>query len=164
MGMRAVKLCSNRILQFLTGGSGWHRLTSIMAIKWLLLFYLYHTAVVAQWFICCVWLLCVTLSNMPLSCDIWLGQWNIALCGSSNYSSCRGVDMSNMALISWYIKFCALQCIMEYHRHFVTGLFYLVVWKGAWEKLIKIGWWSGWWVGECFFSYRLTRVVPDKGQ
>jgi len=32
-----------------------------------------------------------------------------------------------------------------------------------WKKLIKIGWWSGWWVGECFFSYRLTRVVPDKG-
>jgi len=34
---------------------------------------------------------------------------------------------------------------------------------GRWKKLIKIGWWSGWWVGECFFWYRLTRVVPDKG-
>jgi len=33
---------------------------------------------------------------------------------------------------------------------------------GRWKKLIKIGW-SGWWVGECFFWYRLTRVVPDKG-
>ena len=30
-------------------------------------------------------------------------------------------------------------------------------------KLIKIGWWSGQWVGECFFWYRLTRVVPPKG-
>jgi len=30
---------------------------------------------------------------------------------------------------------------------------------GRWKKLIKIGWWSGWWVGECFFRYRLTRVV-----
>jgi len=27
-----------------------------------------------------------------------------------------------------------------------------------WKKLIKIGWW----VGECFFWCRLTRVVPDK--
>ena len=35
--------------------------------------------------------------------------------------------------------------------------------RGRWKKLIKIGWWSGWWVGECFFWYRLTRVVPDKG-
>jgi len=34
---------------------------------------------------------------------------------------------------------------------------------GRWKKLIKIGWWSGWWVGECFFWYRLTREVPDKG-
>jgi len=28
---------------------------------------------------------------------------------------------------------------------------------GRWKKLIKIGWWSGWWVGEHFFWYRLTR-------
>ena len=34
--------------------------------------------------------------------------------------------------------------------------------RGRWKKLIKTGWWSGWWVGECFFWYRLTRVVPDK--
>ena len=34
--------------------------------------------------------------------------------------------------------------------------------RGRWKKLINIGWWSGWWVGECFFWYRLTRVVPDK--
>ena len=33
----------------------------------------------------------------------------------------------------------------------------------GWKKLIKIGWWSGWWVGECFFWYWLTRVVPDNG-
>jgi len=26
-----------------------------------------------------------------------------------------------------------------------------------WKKLIKIGEWSGWWVGECFLWYRLTR-------
>ena len=32
-----------------------------------------------------------------------------------------------------------------------------------WKKLINIGWWSGWWVGECFFWYRLNWVVPDKG-
>ena len=31
--------------------------------------------------------------------------------------------------------------------------------RGRWKKLIKIGWWSGWWVGECFFWYRLTRLV-----
>ena len=35
--------------------------------------------------------------------------------------------------------------------------------RGRWKKLIKIGWWSGWWVGECFSWYPLTRVVPDKG-
>jgi len=34
--------------------------------------------------------------------------------------------------------------------------------RSRWKKLIKVGWWSGWWVGECFFWYRLTRVVPDK--
>jgi len=39
---------------------------------------------------------------------------------------------------------------------------------GRWKKLIKIGRWSGWRVGECFFWYwltrvRLTQVVPDKG-
>jgi len=34
---------------------------------------------------------------------------------------------------------------------------------GRWKKLIKIGRWSGLWVGECFFWYRLTRAVPDKG-
>jgi len=32
-----------------------------------------------------------------------------------------------------------------------------------WRKMIKDVRWSGWvWVGECFFWYRLTRVVPDK--
>jgi len=31
------------------------------------------------------------------------------------------------------------------------------------KKMIKIGWWSGWWVGECFFWCWLTRVVPYKG-
>jgi len=35
--------------------------------------------------------------------------------------------------------------------------------RGRWQKLIKIEWWSGCWVGECFFWYRLTRAVPDKG-
>ena len=35
--------------------------------------------------------------------------------------------------------------------------------RGRSKKLIKTGWWSGWRVGECFFWYRLTRVVPDKG-
>ena len=29
---------------------------------------------------------------------------------------------------------------------------------GRWKKLIKIGWWSGWWVGECFFL-----VLSDPG-
>jgi len=37
-GMRAIKLCANKILQFLSGGAGLHRLTCIMAVKrWLLL-------------------------------------------------------------------------------------------------------------------------------
>ena len=32
-----------------------------------------------------------------------------------------------------------------------------------WRKIIKDVRWSGWvWVGECFFWYRPTRVVPDK--
>ena len=32
-----------------------------------------------------------------------------------------------------------------------------------WRKLIKEVHWPGWvWVGECFFWYRPTRVVPDK--
>jgi len=35
--------------------------------------------------------------------------------------------------------------------------------RGRWKRLIKIGWWSGWWVGECFFWHRLIWVVPDKG-
>jgi len=35
--------------------------------------------------------------------------------------------------------------------------------RGRWKKMIKIGWRSGWWVGECFFWYWLTWVVPDKG-
>jgi len=35
--------------------------------------------------------------------------------------------------------------------------------RGRWKKLIKIGLSSGWWVGECFFWYWLTRVVSYKG-
>ena len=32
-----------------------------------------------------------------------------------------------------------------------------------WRKMINDVRWSGWvWVGECFFWYRPTRVVPDK--
>ena len=32
-----------------------------------------------------------------------------------------------------------------------------------WRKMIKDVRWSGWvWVGECFFWYRPTRVVPDQ--
>jgi len=27
-----------------------------------------------------------------------------------------------------------------------------------WNKLIRIGWSSGWWVDECFFWYQLTLV------
>ena len=35
--------------------------------------------------------------------------------------------------------------------------------RSRWRKLIKDVWWSGWvWVGECFFWYRPTWVVPDK--
>ena len=34
--------------------------------------------------------------------------------------------------------------------------------RSRWRKLINDGWWSGWvWVGECFFWYRPTRVVPN---
>jgi len=32
-GTRAVKLCSNEILEFFTGGAVWHRLSCIMAVK-----------------------------------------------------------------------------------------------------------------------------------
>ena len=36
--------------------------------------------------------------------------------------------------------------------------------RSRWRKLMKDVWWSGWmWVGECFFWYWPTRVVPDKG-
>jgi len=36
--------------------------------------------------------------------------------------------------------------------------------RNRWRKFIKDVWWSGWvWVGECFFWYRPTRVVQDKG-
>jgi len=35
--------------------------------------------------------------------------------------------------------------------------------RGRWKKLIKIGWWSSWWAGECLFWYWLTRVILDKG-
>ena len=35
--------------------------------------------------------------------------------------------------------------------------------RGRWNKLIKTGWWSGWWEGECFFWCRFTRAVLDKG-
>ena len=36
--------------------------------------------------------------------------------------------------------------------------------RSRWRKLIKDVWWSGWmWVGDCFFWYWPTRVVPDKG-
>jgi len=30
--------------------------------------------------------------------------------------------------------------------------------RSGWKMLIKIGWWSGSWVGECFFWYWLTRT------
>jgi len=35
--------------------------------------------------------------------------------------------------------------------------------RSKWRKLIKDVRWPGWaWVGECFFWYRPTRVVPDQ--
>ena len=35
--------------------------------------------------------------------------------------------------------------------------------RSKWRKLIKEVRWSGWvWVGECFFWYRPTRVVPNQ--
>ena len=35
--------------------------------------------------------------------------------------------------------------------------------RSKWRKMIKDVRWSGWmWVGECFFWYRPTRVVPDQ--
>ena len=37
-GMQAVTLCTNKILQFLTGGAGQRRLTCIMAVRWCLLY------------------------------------------------------------------------------------------------------------------------------
>ena len=36
--------------------------------------------------------------------------------------------------------------------------------SSRWRKLIKDVWWTGWvWVGECFFWYRPTQLVQDKG-
>ena len=36
--------------------------------------------------------------------------------------------------------------------------------RSRWRKLIKDVWWPGWvWVGECFFWYRPTWVLPDNG-
>ena len=54
-------------------------------------------------------------------------------------------DISNLQLLS-----CSLYC-----------------WYQQFEKLISLfrinDWWPRWvWVGECFFLYRLTRVVLDK--
>ena len=45
-------------------------------------------------------------------------------------------------------------------------IFFTCLLRGCcgWRKLIKDVWWSGWvWVGECFFWYQTTRVVPNKG-
>jgi len=37
--------------------------------------------------------------------------------------------------------------------------------SSRWKKMIKDDWWSGWvWMGECFFWYQLTWVVPTKGR
>ena len=36
--------------------------------------------------------------------------------------------------------------------------------RSKWRKLIKDVWWTGWvWVGQCFFWYRPTWTVLDKG-
>ena len=45
-------------------------------------------------------------------------------------------------------------------RHVIwTGrMLWIVVDGRSWSRL---DWWSGWSVGECFFWYRLTRVVPE---
>jgi len=47
--MQAVKLCTNKILQFLTGGAGQRRLTCVMAVKhWLLLLLFFKETAVMQ--------------------------------------------------------------------------------------------------------------------
>jgi len=39
-----------------------------------------------------------------------------------------------------------------------------VIWTGRMLWIVvDTGWWSGWWVGECFFWYQLTWVVRTKG-
>ena len=56
-----------------------------------------------------------------------------------------------------------MSCISIY---FILTLFlyFFAMDCSRWRKLIKDIWWSGWvWVGECFFWYRPTRVVPHKG-
>ena len=35
--------------------------------------------------------------------------------------------------------------------------------RGRWKKLIKIGWWSVWWVGECFFGWVFLLVPVHPG-
>ena len=47
------------------------------------------------------------------------------------------------------------------HVHWTRRMLWMV--GGRWRKLIQDVWWSGWLlVGESFFWYRSSRVVPDK--
>jgi len=48
------------------------------------------------------------------------------------------------------------------HVHWTRRMLWMV--DGRWRKLIQDVWWSGWLsLGERFFWYRSSRVVPDKG-
>ena len=47
--------------------------------------------------------------------------------------------------------------------HLLNSIIYVYMDRCKWRKMIKEARWSGWvWVGECFFWYRPTRVVPDQ--
>jgi len=71
-GMQAVKLCTNKIVQFLTGGAGWCRLTCIMAVK----------QVVWGW-------LASLPINKPVMCDLYFWQmcYNVSL-EECHFKSC----------------------------------------------------------------------------
>jgi len=63
-------------------------------------------------------------------------------------------------LITIYLKLTVqvsiANCLLS---HFIQRMAWFVVdGEADWDD-----WWPWWvWVGECFFSYQLTRVVPDK--
>jgi len=90
----------------------------------------------------------------------YMGPWVLLernlYCCMSFYFSHRGSVVSEINGQYWYVTIHWLI--------YVFVCYYTVTTISRWRKLIKDVWWSGWvWVGECFFWYWHTCVVPDKG-